>query len=145
MSYMLIIHFCARAQNVTFILRPMDGRASITQTIYVAPSGVFNLLGLSPKQYTLYIKGDKYLAKNVSVDTTNGNVSGVTATLPAGDANNDNSVDSTDFGVLIGAFNTNASIPGNGYDAAADFNCDDFVDSTDFGLLIGNFNLTGDN
>ena len=54
-------------------------------------------------------------------------------------------VDSTDFGLLIGAFNSDASIPGTGYDPTADFNEDGFVDSTDFGLLIGNYGAIGAN
>ena len=110
----------ASAQNVTFTLRPTDGGANITRTVAVPPSGAFNLSGLTPKPYTLHIKSAKHLATNVSVDTTNGNVSGVTAFLPAGDANNDNSVDSTDFGVLIGAYGSDGSIPGSGYDVTAD-------------------------
>ena len=65
--------------------------------------------------------------------------------LPAGDANGDNSVDSSDFGLLIGAFNSDAAISGSGYDATADFNFDGVVDSSDFGLLIGEFNNDGDN
>ena len=79
------------------------------------------------------------------MDTTAGNVSGVTSNQRAGDANNDNSVDSTDFGILIGAFNTSVKNAGSGYDAKADLNSDGSVDSTDFGLLIGEFNIIGSN
>ena len=35
------------------------------------------------------------------MDATNGDVSGVTATLPAGDANNDDALDIADFGLLV--------------------------------------------
>ena len=45
---------------------------------------------------------------------------------------------------VIGAYGSDASIPGSGYDPGADFNGDGFVDSTDFGLLIGNFGAMGD-
>ena len=134
----------AAAQNVTFTFRPADGSANITFPFIAVPaSGAFNFTGIPQKKYTVHIKGDKYLATNVNVDTTGGNVSGVTAFLPAGDANNDNSVDSSDFGVLIGAFGSDASVPGSGYDPTADFNGDGVVDSTDFGLLIGEFNNSG--
>jgi hypothetical protein len=68
-----------------------------------------------------------------------------TLMLPAGDANNDNSVDSTDFGILIGSFNTSVTSVGSGYDPTADLNQDGSVDSTDFGLLIGEFNSKGVN
>ena len=63
--------------------------------------------------------------------------------LLGGDANNDNSIDSSDFGILIGAFNSSSAVSGSGYDPTADFNSDGSVDSSDFGILIGNFNLTG--
>ncbi len=134
----------AAAQNVTFTLRATDGSPDITQTAAVPASGAFILSRLPAKQYTLHIKGDKYLAANVSVDTTNGDVSGITAMLGAGDGNNDNSVDSSDFTLLIGAYNSDATVPGNGYNPAADFNSDVSVDSTDFTLLIGQFNNIGD-
>ena len=133
----------AAAQNVTFTFRSNDGSADIVQTLAVPASGVYTLTGLFSKAGVLHIKPDKFLAVNVSVDLTGGNLSGQSATVEPCDANNDNSVDSTDFGILIGAFNTQASVPGSGYDEAADFNGDGSVDSTDFGLLIGNFNMLG--
>ena len=55
----------------------------------------------------------------------------------------DKSVDASDFGTLIGAFNTDGAISGSGYDPTVDFNFDGLVDSSDFGLLIGEFNNTG--
>ena len=132
-------------QPVTFLFNPTNGGPSFSRSLPLNADKSFALTGIPGNAYTVHIKGSKWLAKNVSVDATNGDVSGVTATLLAGDANNDNSVDSTDFGVLIGAFGGNANVSGSGYDARADFNGDGFVDSTDFGLLIGNFNGTGDN
>ena len=62
---------------------------------------------------------------------------------PVGDANNDNSVDSTDFGILIGAYGSSAAVPGSGYDPTADFNFDGSIDSTDFGILISEFGTVG--
>ena len=133
----------APAQNVTFTFRPTDGTASFIRTLSVPASGVFSLANLPKRNYTVHIKGDKYLAANVTANLTLGSVTGLTAFQNAGDANNDNSVDSSDFGILIGAFNASASIPGSGYDASADFNGDGLVDSTDFGILIGNFGSAG--
>ncbi len=75
--------------------------------------------------------------------TAEGPNSAAAATLPAGDSNGDNSVDSRDFTALIGSYKSSASVPGSGYDATADFNYDGSVDSTDFTLLIGNFNRVG--
>ena len=69
----------------------------------------------------------------------------VTLKLGAADASNDNSVDTTDFGVLVGSYNSDVTIPGSGYDYHADFNQDGVVDTTDFGLLVGEYNNVGGN
>ena len=116
-------------------LTPTAGSAYGKYTVSVAP-GV----------YDVRIEGGKNLAvlvSNVTIAGTTGAVPDVR--LSAGDANGDNSVDSTDFGILIGAFGSDASVPGSGYAASADFNFDGLVDSTDFSLLIGEFNNSGAN
>ena len=63
--------------------------------------------------------------------------------LKAGDANGDNAVDTSDFGLLVGAYGSSIKVPGSGYDPAEDFNCDGSVDTTDFGLLVGNYGGIG--
>ena len=135
----------APAQQITFVLRPTDGTAEQTKTLPLGNDGSFTLAGVLTQNYTLWIKGAKWLAKAIPADASRGGASGLAVTLPAGDANDDNSVDTTDFGILVGAYNGDASVPGSGYDAAADFNCDGVVDTTDFGLLVGNYNAVGDN
>ena len=135
----------APTQNVTFAFRSTDGSATITKTAGVFPNGAFSINGLPAKSYLLHVSGAKWLAANVPVNLTGGAVSGVNVPLPAGDANGDNSVDSSDFGLLIGSFGGLASVPGSGYINGADFNCDGVVDSTDFGLLIGEFGNAGAN
>ena len=85
-----------------------------------------------------------HLTVDVAFDGTGGATQYRKVILPAGDANGDNSIDSTDFGILIGAYTGLASVPGSGYDARADFNLDGSVDAIDFGLLIGNFGRQGD-
>ena len=131
----------APAQIVTFRFRPTTG-ADINMTYFTTADGAFYLYGVPNGSYMMRVKSPTYLAASVPV-TVAGGIANITATLEPGDANNDNSVDSTDFGVLIGAFNTMASVPGSGYDPTADFNGDGVVDSSDFGLLIGNFNTVG--
>ena len=131
----------APAQPVTFTFRS-PGFDDFAPTLGVAPRGAF-AVNLPKRSGTLHIKGGKYLAANVNLDTTSGDVGGVTATLRAGDANNDNSCDTVDFGILVGAYNGDSSIPGSGYDPRADFNGDGVVDTTDFGLLVGNYNSEG--
>ena len=132
----------AVAQPVIFTFRS-PGFADFAPMLNVTPAGNF-AFNLPKRSGVLHIKGANSLAANVSVDVTAGDVSGVTAFLPAGDANNDNSVDTSDFGVLVGAYNGDIAIPGSGYDETADFNGDGVVDTSDFGLLVGEYNNVGD-
>ena len=132
----------APAQSLTFTFRT-PGYDDFASTQNVLPTGNF-AVNLPKRSGVLHIKGSKYLAANVNVNATAGNVSGVAALLPAGDANSDNSIDPTDFGIFVSAYNTSANVPGGGYDARADFNLDGFVDPTDFGLFVGNYNTVGD-
>ena len=131
-------------QPITFTFRPAVG-ASFDKTVTISASGAFTLSNIPAQIYTAHIKGALCLARNIMVDATSGDVSNANATLEPGDSNNDNSVDSSDFGALIGSFNTSAAVPGSGYDPTADFNFDGLIDSSDFALLIGSFNQTGDN
>ena len=129
---------------VTFNFRPVSG-ASFDKTATTSASGAFSLPNIPAQSYTVHIKAALCLARNITIDATNGDVTNASATLESGDANNDNSIDSSDFGVLIGSFNSSVTLPGSGYDPTADFNFDGSVDSSDFALLIGSFNQTGDN
>jgi hypothetical protein len=131
------------AQPIAFVFRPNDNSGDVTRTVSVPPSGVFRLLGIPRKNGVLHIKGERSLARNVAVNATHGNVSGVTADMRTGDANDDNWVDITDLLLLIGVYNK--VIPDLDYLSAADFNLDGANDITDLLLLIGNYNQTGDN
>ena len=133
----------APPQNVTFELRPMDNSGNFNRTLSVPPTGEFNL-SVPPKNFTVHIKADKYLAKNIDADVTTGSASGLKVKLQAGDSNNDNVVDIADFGALVNAYNSDITIPKSGYDAHADFNSDGIVDIADFGLLVNSYNLSGD-
>ena len=132
------------AQTATFTLRPTNGAASTTVTQTLGADGSFSLPNVSPDNYSLLVRVNLYLQKAVSVSAVSANAANIALTLPAGDANNDNSVDATDFGILVSAYNTDASIAGSGYDANADFNGDGLVDATDFNLFVTNYNTTGD-
>ena len=133
----------AAPQNTTFRLRPVGGGAALTRSASIYPGGSFNLLGVPRGTYDLRIKGDRNLAQTVRVDATGGNAVGVSVFLPGGDANNDNYCDTTDFGLLVGCYGSNATLSGSGYDPACDFNGDGTVDSTDFGILVGNYGASG--
>jgi hypothetical protein len=132
----------ALAQPITFTFRPVDNSAVIVRTFSFLASGPFSVPGLPKKNYTLHVKGAKWLAVNVSADASRGNISGVTAHLKAGDANDDNRMDVLDLVLLIQAFD---SIDGaSNWNEDADFNCDGSVDVLDLDLLIRNFNRAGD-
>ena len=132
----------ASAQPVTFTFRS-PGFADFAPTLNASPLGEF-AVNLPKRSGILHIKSAKYLASNVTVDATSGDVSGVTALLRAGDANNDNRIDPTDFSVFVSAYDSDINIPGTGYDPTCDFNGDGFVDATDFTLFVGNYNRIGD-
>ena len=134
-----------RNQTLNFEFRPLPTGASFTRTLTLTSSGGFSFPDIPAGNYNLAINGAKWLRAIYSVNVTNANVTTISAALAGGDANGDNSVDSTDFGILIGAYGGDSSVPNSGYDATADFDCDGVVDSTDFGLLIGEFNNTGQN
>ena len=62
-------------------------------------------------------------------------------TMRAGDVNDDNLVDSTDFTLLRARFGQACGSPT--YDSRADFSSDCLVDITDFTLQRGNFGQSG--
>ena len=103
----------------------------------------FTLPGVAPGYYDLKIKTSKNLAVALGNVKVGGPFTLPDVTLPAGDANNDNSVDTTDFGVLVGVYGSDSAVSGSGYDPAADFNFDGVVDTTDFGLLVGEYGAQG--
>jgi len=76
------------------------------------------------------------------VDLSDGDVSGVTATLLPGDVNNDNSVDIADLSALADAFYTGPNDPF--WNPQADLNCDGGVNITDLSLLADYFFTSGD-
>ena len=131
------------AHNLTLKFRPTDGGIAMTRTVMLDTNGSFSLNGIPAGTYSLAIKGYKWLQVAVPIDTNAGAVFNVSAALQGGDANDDNSVDTTDFGILVGAYGSDASVPGSGYDIHADFNDDGFVDTTDFGILVGNYGQSG--
>ena len=103
----------APAQTVTFEFRPRSGDMSFvkfTRTASVKPDGFFNL-DVPRHDYDLWIKGPKNLAKLVQANTLSSDAHNVTALLLAGDANNDNSCDTSDFGALVGSYGSSLNAP----------------------------------
>ena len=117
-------------------LSPVGAGGAPAQALFSAsfPPGTYDIALKTPKNL-------RVVASNVALSSASAPLPPVT--LAAGDVNNDNSVDATDFGAFVSAYNSANSIPGSGYDPACDFNYDGLVDATDFGLLVGNYNSQG--
>lgn len=128
--------------GVTVELRFTLPTGSFTRTVLLDNTGTFTLTGIPKASYTVGIKGAKWLRKNVTVNTTSGNVSGVNVTLKGGDSNNDNIVDITDLLNLIASYNQVRGV--GSYNDSVDFNNDGSDDISDLLLLIGNYNQAGD-
>jgi hypothetical protein len=127
---------------VRFEFRPTTG-SPFTQTAVLDAAGAFTLPAVPAGDYTVNVKGDRWLAKNVAVNATNGDVSGVNVgTLVGGDANDDNSVDVLDLDRLIQSFDMCDG--DTGFIPGSDFNCDDCTDVLDLDILIRNFDRGGD-
>ena len=132
----------APAQTISFLLHPSDNSSDSVRTVSVAPNGTFQLSNVPRKNYTIRIKGNRYLAAKInSVDASGGDVSGVMALLKAGDANNDNAADIADLLLLIAHYNKTQI--GGCYFEAADFDLDGSNDISDLLLLISNYNKLG--
>ena len=129
---------------ITLIFRNTDDNGSFTRTATLANDGSFSLPNVPAGTYYLAVKGRLWLQKVVPLDVPDNGTPTVAVTLLTGDANNDNSIDPTDFNIFVSAYNSDRSIPGSGYDTRADFNCDGKVDPTDFGLFVDNYNTVGD-
>jgi hypothetical protein len=97
---------------------------------------------LLPGMYDWRVKGPKYLANAglvalMGLPQTNQEM----GLMRAGDCNNDNVVNATDFNILRNSFGKAVGDPG--YDARADLNGDQVVNASDFSLLRNNFGFAG--
>jgi hypothetical protein len=105
-------------------------------------SGTFTLTtDLPPGTYAWHFKGRKWLASNGTLSLSSAPTNQEFGTQRAGDANNTNLVDSTDFVILKTTFGKHQGDPG--YDERGDLNNDTTVGSTDFALLRTNFGFAG--
>ena len=135
------------AQQVTLEFRPAAGGASLFRTLTLSSTGGYSVSDVPPGKYSLAIKGGKWLRKVIAADSSSNAVTNANAALPGGDANNDNQVDLTDFGLLVNVFGStyNTADPNApAADLAADFTCDGAIDLADFGVLVNSFGSQGD-
>lgn len=129
-------------QNVTFTFRPLDGAPNFNRNVVLNAAGGYSLSNIPARQYTVHIKGAKWLAKNIALNATAGNVNNANGLLLAGDANNDNSADVLDLDELIQSFDK--CLGDTGFINGADLNCDGCTDVLDLDLLLRNFDVAGD-
>ena len=98
--------------------------------------------------YDVAIKNDKSLRVALPNVTFSALSTIPDALLPTGDADNSNSCDVLDFGILVNAYGSGRGFPfnpNNPYDPAPDFNYDGVVDVLDFGLLVNEYGFKGAN
>lgn len=120
----------------------------LTFSIDVPDSGNFkglSLAGLNPgSNYTAYIKGsatiDTGTTFTMSPTTTVLNQSNP-VNLIAGDLNEDNVVNSADYGICMGLYGTTTT--SNNWNPRADFNLDGRINSYDLAIITRNIGKTG--
>jgi hypothetical protein len=107
------------------------------------PAGYFTVPveSLAGGSYAWRVKGPKYLANSGVLTLSGASTSVEMGLLKAGDANGDNLVNVSDFGILSPSFGRSSGQPG--YDGRADFTGDLAVTIADFGLLKLNFGMAG--
>ena len=133
-------------ETLTLTLRLNSGGPLVTYpSIATDASGFFTVSvdSLPAGTYNYQAKGFRNLAQGGQVALAGDPVTNVEMGLmAAGDASNNNVVDSTDFAILRSTFG-HPFCWCSTYNARADFNNTDNVDSTDFSLLKGNFGHGG--
>lgn len=117
------------------------GAPMIEEVVNTNDLGEFMFVGLVPGNYTMRVKGTHTLAVSSAITLASDENFISTPTLPEGDANDDNSVNITDFSLLAASFGLTSSAPL--FDARADFNGDTVVNINDFSLLASHFGQTG--
>ena len=90
--------------------------------------------------YFLHVKGDHFLGKTTTVVIADGNV--ITVPILNGDADGNNTVDISDYFVLVAAIGAGPGDPN--WDEKADMDVDDRIDLGDYFALVANFGDTGD-
>ncbi|MDU8885505.1 malectin domain-containing carbohydrate-binding protein [Yeosuana sp. MJ-SS3] len=95
---------------------------------------------VAESDYKLLVKHPQYLQELVNLNLINDD-SIIVPELLAGDVNDDNKVNISDFAILAGSYNLESG--DSEYDDRADLNSSGKVDISDFALLAGNYNIFG--
>ncbi|MDZ4768458.1 MAG: hypothetical protein SGJ24_04970, partial [Chloroflexota bacterium] len=130
------------AVPVRVVVKPTGGGAAVHDaTVNTDQNGVFSIAGLAPGSYTVWMKHANMLGASGTATLVVGANAMTAPVLKAGDADNNNVINITDFSILAATFGK--SFGTAGYDGRADFNGDAVVNITDFSLLAGSFGQTG--
>ena len=131
-----------RNNGITATLSLCVGGSPQTYNVTTNANGVFSVTtGLSDGVYNWQIKAVINLANAGTLSMSGGTANVEMGTLKAGDSNNSNNVNATDFNIFKSTFGKGVGQPG--YDARGDFNRDGVANSVDFNLLKGNFGQGG--
>src|SRR5207245_10127985 len=133
-----------QALPISLTLRLASGGADNEYTgLTTDASGFFTVTASLPSgTYNWRVKGPKYLATAGTTSLSVGNTTNPEMGLEkAGDGNNSNNVDATDFAILKASFGK--GFGDHGYDDRADFNGDQVVNAADFSLLRATFGTAG--
>ncbi|MFL5733991.1 MAG: dockerin type I domain-containing protein, partial [Chloroflexia bacterium] len=134
-----------QALPISLTLRLASGGPASEYTgLTTDASGFFTVpVGTLPNgTYNWRVKDPKYLANGGSITLSGTPVTNAEMGLMrAGDATDNNVVDSTDFTILRASFGKASGQPG--YDDRADFTGDLAVNASDFSLLRSNFGTSG--
>ncbi|MEM7798449.1 MAG: hypothetical protein AAF633_04590, partial [Chloroflexota bacterium] len=104
--------------------------------------GTFLVSDIEPGDYSVEVKLSNSLQKALNMTIVSGSNSQDFGTLLAGDSNNNNTVEISDFSILASSFNKSSGDVG--YVDGADFTGDNIVNLGDFSLLANNFNTSGE-
>jgi hypothetical protein len=144
-----------QALPITLTLK-LGGAETNYSSLTTDASGFFTVpvTGLPNGTYSWRVKGPDAVLKTLATDppgflANSGTValSGALSTsqemglMRAGDCNNDNIINISDFNILKNSFGRASGSPG--YDNRADFNGDSVVNIQDFNLQKGNFGIPG--
>ena len=122
---------------------PVFSGSATLETAAGSANGKYYLPGAPFGTFDVALKTAKNLRVLLPNVTVNGSATLNDALLPAGDADNSNTVDVLDFGILVNAYGSDSAVSGSGYDPTADFNYDGKVDVLDFGLLVNSYGSVG--
>ncbi len=116
---------------------------NLTQGSNGSYSGSISDLGITPGNYTIFIKDGSHLRKNISAGGANGQglFSGTnfaTGTLKAADFNNDNTLNILDLAAWLSVY-TSISVPVTPSNKLYDLNGDAKIDISDIALMLTNY------